>query len=72
MHIRGRSHHSLFRVSWDPASVGIAILLALLFLMFLFLFLAFTAQPLRGQTSEVIHTLNRFHEARCLLSIGAV
>ncbi len=47
---RGRPHHTLFGVHWDPANVTLTVMLTLLFLIFLMLLLTITAEPAQGQS----------------------
>ncbi len=55
-HTKGRFRNVLFGSSLHPENAALAILVMLLFLFFLLLFTTFTAQPVQGQTFQVLYT----------------
>ncbi len=55
MDAKGRFPNVIFGATLRPESATLAILVLLLFLLFVLLFLTFTAQPVQGQSYNVIH-----------------
>ncbi len=58
MHSKTSFHNLLFGMGWNPGNIAMTLLLTLLFLIFLLLFLTLTAEPVQGQSYQVLYAFN--------------